>query len=177
MAAKQLEFSDERTDPASRLDFIKANPFPVSLLLDNLSDPRNLGAIFRLADACRIKAIYGYGDMESVFQNKRLAKYARSANNWISFQCFNEIEKLESLISGQTLVALEVSDQSIPYDQFDPPEELMLVVGNERKGIREELLELCPHHIHIPMHGLNTSLNVAVATGIALYSLTEKLIR
>ena len=175
MAVKQLEFSDERIDPAGRLQHIKANPFPISILLDNITDPRNLGAIFRLADACRVQMIFGYGEMEAVFQNKRLARYARSANNWIPFKYIPNLAELTKLMDQKSLVALEISDQSIPHQQFDPPRQFILVVGNERKGISQEVLDLCLHHIHIPMYGLNTSLNVAVATGIALYTMVEKL--
>jgi tRNA G18 (ribose-2'-O)-methylase SpoU len=49
-----------------------------------------------------------------------------------------------------------------------------LVIGNEERGISDEVLGLLDASVHIPMHGVKTSLNVAMATGIVTYALLEK---
>ena len=175
MPSQQLEFHQERSDPSARLAHIREHPFPISLLLDEINDPRNLGSIFRLADACRIKRIYGFGEMENAIENRKLKRYARSANNWIPYTGLKDLSEVKEIAKQLPIVALEVTSESIPHTQFIPPEEMILLIGNERNGVREELLDLCHQSIHLPMHGLNTSMNVSVATGIALYTILAKL--
>ena len=60
MQEKQLSFQDMRPDSKATAENIKTNRNPISLLLDRMTDPRNIGGIFRLADAARIKHIYFY---------------------------------------------------------------------------------------------------------------------
>ena len=75
------------------------------------------------------------------------------------------------------IVALEITDTSIPYMEYHPEKECCLIIGNEKNGVRPELLQLAETCIHIPMYGLNTSMNVAVATGIATFSILEKILK
>ena len=174
MQEKQLSFQDMRPDSKATSENIKTNRNPISLLLDRMTDPRNIGGIFRLADAARIKHIYFYKceDLEITSKIKRIS---RSTTQVVPYSHLDSLEAVEALKSTQDLIALEYTSQSIPYTDFTPQERTILVIGNEQRGVSEELLELTGQSIHLPMLGMNTSMNVMCATGIAVYGLLMKL--
>lgn len=78
---------------------------------------------------------------------------------------------------GYDLLALEITSDSSALDEFkfNEIQKIALVVGNEKTGIEEEVLNLCTKKLHIRMFGQNSSMNVAQATGIALYEITKSL--
>ena len=84
---------------------------------------------------------------------------------------------LKSSVEGYQLLALEITDDSIPLDSISSKElkKVALIVGNEISGISEELLKLSDNRLHITMFGRNSSMNVAQSAGIALYEITKSL--
>ena len=72
---------------------------------------------------------------------------------------------------GFHIVSLEQTAESIPLQEFEPIYPLCLLLGNEIKGVRDDLLLMSDAVISIPMLGQKESLNVAVAAGIALHTL------
>ena len=174
MENKQLGFHDERKDIESYRKFIQNNRHPISLLLDRVSNVRNIGSIYRLADAARLDTIYAY-QFEELTQGKKLKRVARTANEFVPFIPLNEIKEVQQLKEKYQFVALEITNTSVPYTEFCPEKPCLLVVGNEQKGVSGELLELVDHAIHIPMFGINTSMNVAMSVGIAVYGLLQNM--
>ena len=71
--------------------------------------------------------------------------------------------------SGINVVALEQTKESVDLFKFKPKFPLALVVGNEVKGLSPQILKYCDKKISIPMYGKKESLNVSVATGVAVY--------
>ncbi|MCB0558254.1 MAG: hypothetical protein H6573_18645 [Lewinellaceae bacterium] len=174
MKEKQLAFRDERPDDMELyLKDIRENRFPLSLLLDHVEDTRNLGAMFRLADAARLQHIWALGKPD-LFDSKIIRRVSRSALAYVPHSTLN-IQDAHTLARQQTLVALEITEHSIPYTEYEPQGPCILVIGNEKDGVSEELLALCQTSIHIPMYGVNTSMNVAMATAIAVYGLLARL--
>lgn len=152
--------------------------FPVILVLDGVSSPANVGSLFRLADAFNIEKIILCGPRIDMGSN-RLLRTARSTVEKVAFE--EEPAALEVcrkyVREGYTLLALEITEDSVPIDQFGPDNQakIVLLVGNERMGIEEEALKLAHRKLHINMYGKNSSMNVAQATGIALYEITKSL--
>ena len=66
---------------------------------------------------------------------------------------------------------MEKSEKSLDLANFTAPRRVALVVGNEVRGVSPALLRRADHIVHIPMHGMKESFNVAVAAGIGLYHL------
>ncbi len=88
----------------------------------------------------------------------------------------NILETIESYISkGYKPVALEITSDSVQLDQlkltFDS--KILLIIGNERHGISEMVLDAVQTKVHIPMFGNNSSMNVSQAAGIALYEFSK----
>ena len=170
---RQLDFQDERTDSEVPQQRAKALRHPLVLILDGLENPSNAGSIFRLADAIRAQHVFLY-DMEGMASSKKFQKAARSTQRYVPWSYLFELPEIEALKSTYQLVGLEITDNSIPFRAFHPSGPVALIIGNEKRGVRQDLLNLTEACIHLPMYGLNTSLNVAVAAGIAAYELLHK---
>lgn len=174
MQEKQLSFKDMRPDSKARADIIKTNRKPISLLLDRMTDPRNVGGIFRLADAALIEHIYFY-KCDNLEITAKIKRISRSTTQVVPYSYLKSLGAVETLKDTHNPIALEYTNQSIPYTDFMPLGKTLLIIGNEQRGVSEELLKITEQSIHLPMLGMNTSMNVMCATGIAVYGLLMKL--
>ncbi|MDR5590323.1 TrmH family RNA methyltransferase [Christiangramia sp. SM2212] len=150
--------------------------FPILLLLDNIIGEANLGSMLRLADAFGIQKIIFCGS-EPNLKSNRLKRTARNTHNTVNFE-FEEdsvecVNKLKN--QGYRTVAIEITSTSQSIENFvlENENKILLVAGNERHGISEEVLGLCEDYYHIEMFGENSSMNVAQSVGIALYEITK----
>ena len=148
------------------------------LILDEVTSPANIGSLFRLADAFNIEKVILCGPTVNLNSN-RLRRTARST---IGKVVFEELESTslaceKCIVAGIPLIALEITGESTPLNAYDfgQHRKLALIVGNERLGINEEVLKRAHARVHIEMFGKNSSMNVAQATGIALYEITRSL--
>jgi len=147
---------------------------PFVLVCDGLNSPANAGSLFRLADALGISHIY-FCNSTINFDSTRLKRTARSSEKSISF---SEIENTTEIITNlktedYTVLGLELTTTSQPLKNFAAHnfEKIALVLGNERHGISEAILNVIHFTIHIPMRGKNSSMNVTQAAAIAAYEL------
>ena len=169
---RQLTFEDVFPVPSQVTEQLLKERSPVSLLLDGLKNPLNIGMIFRLAEAARIKKIYTY-NMLDFKQSKKLSKVARSTDKYLEVEHIYKLEGVKNLKEENDLIGLEITTHSKPYYKFKPVRPLVLIIGNEKHGISQEIIDLSDQCIHIPMLGVNTSMNVAIASGIGVYHLLE----
>lgn len=149
----------------------------ITIICDGLSSPANIGALFRLGDAFGIKEIIFCNATIDVSSN-RLKRTARNTITSIPYRSSEDItqEINQFKQKGCQVVALEITSDSIPINTFTTETDtgLVLIIGNERRGISAEVAEvlaLTPA-VHIEMFGRNSSMNVIQATAIALYALT-----
>ncbi len=151
---------------------------PVILLTDNLMGDANIGSLFRLSDAFNIEKIVFCGSPVNLDSN-RLKRTARATVNKTESEFYeNALQALEKYkATGYTPVALEITKESTPIspEVFKPFNKILLVVGNERHGISADLLQEIPVHLHIPMFGNNSSMNVSHAAAIAFYEISKTL--
>jgi tRNA G18 (ribose-2'-O)-methylase SpoU len=149
---------------------------PIILLLDNVRSLYNVGSIFRSADGARIEKIYlcGYTPHPP---RKELQKTALGALETVPWEYHESASTpLAELRQRRvTICALEHTDESISHADFPQAKfPVCLVVGNEITGISAHILEQAEMALEIPMYGSKQSLNVSVATAIALYELLRK---
>ncbi len=153
-------------------ELLKESP-QIILLLDRVADPMNLGAIIRTAEAMGINSIIlparGSAPITST-----VVKASAGAISHIKIaqtqKIIKEVKKLKE--NGFNVIGIETSGEST-FDEIDYLHPLLLIAGSEGKGIRNSLLELCDSTVKIPMYGKVNSLNVSVATGIALYEVVR----
>jgi 23S rRNA (guanosine2251-2'-O)-methyltransferase len=151
---------------------------PIEALLDNIRSIYNVGSIFRTADGAGISHLHLCG-MTPTPRNPRLAKTALGAQVTVPWSYErNGLEAAHSIKeAGKRLWALEGGRISVPLGeavQDSAGAGIVLVVGNEISGVDPGILELCDCITHIPMQGTKTSLNAAVAFGIAAYALCSR---
>ena len=132
-----------------------------------------IGALFRLADAARLAKIYFYR-MESVKLGVEFRRVARSAEQFVPYENLLSFEAVQDLLQTHQLLALEWTNDSIAYNKVNVKTPCLLAIGNEERGISDEILQVAETCLHIPMYGVKTSMNVSVATGIAVYGLLEE---
>ncbi|MEK7585495.1 MAG: RNA methyltransferase [Patescibacteria group bacterium] len=149
----------------------------IVLILHNVRSAHNVGAIFRTAEAAGVNQIYLTGYTPAPLDrfdrpNKELAKTALGAEKILEWQSVEKINNLfnKLLASGFQLIALEQSKNSIKYKKVKLAGPTAIIVGNEVTGLSPAILKRCDVIAEIPMYGRKESLNVAVATGIFLFS-------
>jgi tRNA G18 (ribose-2'-O)-methylase SpoU len=151
--------------------------FPIILVCDGVQSPANVGAIFRICDAFGISKII-FCNAEINFYSPRLQKTARNTHLYVSYsEKANTLPTIEELKSdGYTIVSLEITDSSKSLEKLPKfnNEKIALVIGNEKQGVSEEVLNTSDWCTHIEMYGKNSSMNVVQATSIALYSIINK---
>ncbi len=158
------------------LQILKNKPrHEVYLILDNIRSVHNVGAMFRTADAARVKKIFLCG-ITAHPPRPDLEKTALQTIEHVPYKYFeNTIDVIEKLKKKNvSVVALEQTDESIDYNKFKYKKPIAIVVGNEVEGIGDGALALCDAYVDIPMHGVANSLNVATSAGIILYKAIEK---
>jgi TrmH family RNA methyltransferase len=142
------------------LDFSNA----LSLMLDGIQDPGNLGTIIRIADWFGIENIVCSNDCADAFAPKVVQATMGSIAR-VKLLYTDLVDMVKKTGSLQ-LYAATLDGQSI--GNLQPIKEGVLVTGNESKGISAALLDCCQYRITIPRLGQAESLNAAVATGIIL---------
>ncbi|MHA7057029.1 TrmH family RNA methyltransferase [Aquimarina sp. M1] len=157
--------------------FVKKQ-FPITLVCDRVNSPANIGSIFRIADSFGIEKIIFCGEDITII-SKRMQRTARATHEIIPYQTTDAIlPVIDTLIAdGYRIIGLEITENSIPVAKytFSSKDKIALVIGEENSGISEDILAKVTKCVHINMYGTNSSMNVAIATGVALYEITRQL--
>lgn len=147
---------------------------PLLLILDGVTDPHNLGACLRTADACGVDAVIVPKD-NSVGMTPVVQKVASGAAENIPLivvtnlaRCMERLQELGIWITGTS----DQAEQSLYQLTLDGP--AAIVLGAEGSGMRRLTKERCDQLASIPMHGVVSSLNVSVAAGVCLYEVLRQ---
>lgn len=153
--------------------------FPIYLVLDNVSDPVNIGSIFRLSDALGVSKIFLCGIDSSIMESKKIKRVSRNTNNIVDFEVFESTTKCIEHIKSNNykVIALEITNNSISLNTycFEKNQKYAFVIGNEERGVSDSVLNIVDDSVHIDMYGNNSSMNVSVATGIAVNQCLNKI--
>lgn len=155
---------------------IKRNP--VYIIVDNVLDTYNVGAIFRLADATAVEKVLLCGGTETP-PNSRIRKASINTTEWVPWEFYEStvdaITHLRNSVPGIQIVAIEQYEKSVSYDTAAYSFPVALIVGHETVGVSKEVMEASDMVVEMPMWGVNVSLNVMVSLSIVLYKVMEKL--
>lgn len=143
---------------------------PLLLILDGVTDPHNLGACLRTADAVGVHAVITPRD-KSVGLTPTVCKVASGAAGHIAFIQVTNLARTLRWLQDQHQIFLigtaGEADQSLYQTDLNGP--LGMVMGAEGRGMRRLTREHCDLLVSLPMRGTVESLNVSVATGVCLY--------
>lgn len=150
----------------------KMERFPVFALLDDIRSLYNVGSIFRTADGARISRLILSGFTPHP-PRKEIEKTALGATATVPWEYVKDpLAALAALrAAGVRICLVEQTDRSVPYDTLSAGDlPLCLVIGNEIRGIRKEIVGAADIAVEIPMYGMKQSLNAAVAFGVAAFA-------
>lgn len=153
-------------------ELLSARPDPL-LVIDGVTDPRNLGAILRSAEGAGVAGLILARDRSAEITP---AAIKTSAGAWVHLriaQCGNVAQTLERLKKMEYWVAALAPEGNVELYDLDVTRHLAIVVGAEGEGLRRLVKEKSDFLIRIPMAGRVSSLNVAVATGITLFEINR----
>ncbi len=159
------------TEVVDRQSIRKGQPrLPFSVILNNVRSLYNVGSVFRTADGAGVEKVWLCG-ITGHPPNHQISKTALGAEEEVSWEYRKEacplIKELKD--KGYKIILLEQTQESLPYQEFEPQGPVCLVIGNEIEGVSENIVGQCDQAIEIEMDGLKNSLNVAVAFGIVAY--------
>ena len=150
----------------------------VFLVLLNIRSAENVGAIFRTADAAGVSKIYLIGYTPAPVDdfkrpNPKIAKAALGAEKTLPWETRKTIDPLLREIKKNNfqIIAIEQAENSVDYKKVKINHPVCFIVGNEVEGLPKSVLNKGDVVAEIPMKGKKESLNVSVATGIALFRL------
>lgn len=158
-------------------EYRRANPARRDLvaLLQSVEYPANVGSIFRLADGAGVRELVLTG-ITPTPPNATIDKVGRFKSLRLPWRY--EADPLVAIDSlkgdGYRIVAVELTDDAVPYHQYDYPAKTCLVVGHEDHGVTKATLAACDAAVFIPMYGKGLSLNVHVALAVVLYHILHQ---
>jgi len=151
-----------------------ARQFSLRVILENIHDPHNVSAIFRSCDAVGVSQIDLLYNIE---QFPKISKVtSASSKKWVEQRKFYEVsECLDTLRSeGFKIYGTLLAEAAVNIYDVDFTEKVAIVMGNEHRGISDEMITGVDKHIYIPMRGMIQSLNVSVATAVTLYEVQRQ---
>ncbi len=159
-------------------EFKASKKTPILVVLDNIRSLNNIGSVFRTSDAFRIEKIYLCG-ITAQPPHKDIHKTALGATDTVAWEYAADtktvIEKLQE--QDITCLAIEQAENSIMLDTFSPKKQqkYAIVMGNEVKGVQQEIVSMCDAVIEIPQIGTKHSLNISVSCGVVLWDIFSKI--
>lgn len=158
----------------------------IIVIAHNIRSTHNVGSIFRTCEGFGVRRLIlsGYTPYPATPGDKRLPhiaekltaqihKTALGAEMLVPFEHQDTPDLGTLALAGYELIALEQTATSVQLRDYRPSQKIALLLGEEVHGITQELLAQCRTAVEIPMKGSKESFNVSVATGIALYQLTQ----
>jgi len=158
-------------------EFRDSEKQPIVVVLDHVRSLYNVGSVFRSSDAFRIEGVFLCG-ITARPPHPEIHKTALGAEESVPWKYFERTEDAVSLLKeeGYTVLAIEQCEGSTMLQDFErqPDKKYAIVLGNEVKGVQQQIVDSCNGCLEIPQFGTKHSLNVSVAAGIVLWHLSKK---
>lgn len=159
-------------------EFKESRKLPLVVVLDEVRSLHNIGAVFRTSDAFLVNSIYLCG-ITATPPHPEMHKTALGAEYTVDWKYFKNTEDAvnELHTMGYTVFAIEQCEGSTMLDKLvlETDKRYAVVLGNEVKGVKQEVVDMCDGCIEIPQFGTKHSLNVSVTAGIILWEFAKEL--
>jgi tRNA G18 (ribose-2'-O)-methylase SpoU len=143
-----------------------SRPGPTVVAID-LQVPDNIGSVLRIADAAACERVIFVGTSD--IDLNKVHKTARNCESLVNWTTTTHEQFIRESANHAPLVAVEITTKSTDLFTSELPDPCTLVIGGERHGVPVDILDLCDAAVHIPMYGVNGSMNVTHALAIALF--------
>lgn len=172
------KLKNSELDRLSVEDFKTAEKTPLIVILDNIRSLNNIGSVFRTSDAFLIEKIYLCG-ITATPPHKDIHKTALGSTDTVTWEYVEDtvslVKKLQT--EGVKVVAIEQAENATMLNDFtpEPNTTYAIVMGNEVKGVQQDVVSASNIVIEIPQYGTKHSLNISVSCGVVLWDLFCKL--
>ena len=150
----------------------------VAVVLENVHDPHNIGAVVRSCDAVGVQHIYAlYTDPAINIRKLRLGKKTSAgARKWVDVHLYTDTEACVEAVRErcELLLGARIGDEAVSMYSFDFTQSVALIFGNEHAGISDDLSRFTDQDIIIPQSGMVQSLNISVACAVTLFELQRQ---
>lgn len=159
-------------------EFKETEKIPLVIVLDNIRSLNNIGSVFRTSDAFLVESILLCG-ITACPPNTEIHKTALGAEYSVDWEYFENTKDAISFLKGEgyCICAVEQAKDSMMLHEMslDKGNKYALVLGNEVKGVSQDVVDLCDQCVEIPQFGTKHSLNVSVAGGIVIWEFFKQL--
>ena len=150
------------------------------IIVEDVLDTYNVGAIFRVADAVAAKKVYLCGRTLTP-PNSKIKHASVNTWQWVPWEhketAAQAIADVRSSAHDICVIAIEQDEKSVPYDQLTYTLPTALVVGNETRGVSNETRQLVDQIAELTMYGVNASVNVIAALAAVAFHVISKTTR
>ena len=158
-------------------EFHEAPKLPLIVVLDDVRSLHNVGSVFRSGDAFRVEAVYLCG-ITATPPHPEIHKTALGGEDSVAWRYFpTATEAIESLHNdGFFVYSIEQVEGSTKLQnlQLDTDRRYAIVLGNEVKGVHQEVVAMSDGCLEIPQFGTKHSLNVSVTAGMVIWEVAKK---
>lgn len=150
----------------------------LTLLLEDVYDPHNLGAVTRSCDAFGVQELHVIFETHAKFDPKEVGKNSSAATNkWLHYRIHRDTESAVRALQdeGWLVMAAVIDDAADSIFEADLSQPRMaLLFGNEKTGLSSKAIALADRRVTIPMRGIAQSMNISVAAALFLYEATRQ---
>ena len=166
-------------DRLSVEEYKESRKTPLVVVLDHVRSLYNVGSVFRTADAFRLQGVCLCG-ITARPPHPEIHKTALGAEDSVEWQYFERTEDCVEYLKqqGYTVLAVEQCEGStLLHEKLKiKDEKLAVVLGNEVKGVQQQVIDMCDGCLEIPQYGTKHSMNVSVTAGIVIWELCKEYI-
>ncbi len=161
-------------------EFKEVEKTPIIVILDNIRSLNNIGSVFRTSDAFLVEKIYLCG-ITAKPPHRDIHKTALGSTESVAWEYVEDtlglVQRLKS--EGIEIASVEQAEHSIALQDFFPEKDkkIAIILGNEVKGVQQEVVSTSDYCIEIPQFGTKHSLNISVSYGVVLWDLFNKVKR
>lgn len=160
-------------------EFKQSQKMPLIVVLDDVRSMYNVGSVFRTSDAFRVEAIYLCG-ITACPPHAEIHKTALGAEDTVEWKHFdNTMDAVESLkTDGYYIFSIEQCEGSTMLQsmQVEPGKKYAVILGNEVKGVKQEVVDASDGCLEIPQFGTKHSLNVSTTAGMVIWEFAKQMI-
>lgn len=158
-------------------EFKESEKNPIVIVLDHVRSLYNVGSVFRTADAMRLSGICLCG-ITATPPNAEIHKTALGAEDTVPWRYFKQTKDAVEMLreKGYRIMAVEQCEGSTMLNEFVPEEnkKYAIILGNEVKGVDQDIIDMADGCIEIPQFGTKHSMNVSVTAGMIIWDLVQK---
>jgi 23S rRNA (guanosine2251-2'-O)-methyltransferase len=159
-------------------EFKNSEKTPIVVVLDNIRSQNNIGSVFRTSDAFLIEKILLCG-ITAKPPHKDIHKTALGATDSVNWKYIQNTTDAVNMLrdEGYIIISIEQTEKAIMLQDFniEKNKKYAIILGNEVKGVQQEVVNMSDYAIEIPQIGTKHSFNISVSAGIVLWELFRKI--